>query len=152
MRPHKIIFLFLSILFASLAASAQTVSQKEKLIGFLDTANALGFGCYFVPPADFEKISTERRYLFLLDDDGKGLINVGGEDLKLKPEKSYEIKPRNGKKRFVWNYGFGNVKAVFNLTQINTANDGSDTYFDAVITVTKASQKQSIQAKGFCGG
>lgn len=127
------------------------VFAQNSLVGTIKTPPS-GFGCYFVPPADINKDSTERRYLFIVEDAGGGLMNVGGSDLSLANEKSYSIKSLKGKKRFVWTFGGSGVKTTINLTQTKTSNDGENTHFDAVIKVSKGSRTQSIQAKGFCGG
>lgn len=124
------------------------VSAQKSLIGVVEAPPEGGFGCYFVMPADIDKASDERRYLFLDDEDGNALMNIGGSDMKLTRNKSSQ----NGKNKSVWTFSAGKVKVTLNLTQTKTTNDGENTYFDALIKAVKGAQTQSIRAKGFCGG
>lgn len=128
------------------SAFNQVYAQKS-LIGIVEKPPE-GFGCYFVMPADINKTSDKRRYLFIGEDDGSGLMNIGGSDLKLTRGKSSQ----NGKNKSVLTYSTGKVKVTLNLTQTKTTNDGADTHFDALIKAVKGAQTQSIRAKGFCGG
>lgn len=130
----------------------QTGAAGNSLIGVIKTPPEDGFGCYLVLPADIDKTSDKRRYLLVVEDDGSGLMNVGGSDTRLKNEKSSEVKSSGGKKRFVWIYSANAVKVTVNLTQTKTSNDGENTHFDAVIKADKDGRTQSMQAKGFCGG
>lgn len=133
------------------AADAFSQTQKTNLIGFVKSKEERGFGCYLTSPSEYNKKASDRRYYFL-DDDLGGTMNIEGRDVFLEQSKSDEIPPMKGKKRFVWVFHTQQTIARFDLTATKTANDGAALYYDALITITKGNKKQSVKAKGFCGG
>lgn len=126
-------------------------TAEKRLIGTIKAKAEDGYGCYFVPPADVDKISSKRNYLLLVDDDDTALMNIDGRDVKLKPGKSAEAKRSAGKK-FVWNFSSEEVKVELSLTETETSNEGENSHYDAVIKIQKGATIESVKAKGFCGG
>ncbi len=132
----------------------QKITNTEKqssLIGILETKSDGGYVCYLAPLSESNKMASDRRYYFL-DDDLGGTMNIEGKDVFLELSKSYEIKPRRGKKRVVWEFRSPGITARFDLTVTKTTNDGANVHYDALINVTKGKRKDSVRAKGFCGG
>ena len=128
------------------------VTSPTSIIGNIIKPTEIGVGCYFVPPADINKSSDERRYLVLIDDDGNGLINLDGEDRQMIRQKSEQTNQPKGKKEVLWLFSAGKFKIKLNLKITGTSNDDENTHFNATIEVNKDERKQTLAAKGFCGG
>lgn len=141
------------ILFFADCISAQNtkLARKNELVGTLTTIPDAGFGCYFVLPADWNKESAQRRYIFF-DNEIGGKMNVDGKDALLENTKSFEKKPLGKRKRYVWLFEGEDVKARFDLTVTNETNAGANISYDATVNVSASNKKQTIRAKGFCGG
>lgn len=147
-----LLFCCLIFIFANpVAAQNKKPVQKTPIVGTLTTRAEAGFGCYFVLPADWNKESSKRRYIFY-DNEIGGKMNVGGKDVLLENTKSYETKPLGKRKRFVWILEGEDVKARFDLTVIKETNEGANVSYDALINVSASGRKQTLRAKGFCGG
>ncbi|MGB7208946.1 MAG: ankyrin repeat domain-containing protein [Pyrinomonadaceae bacterium] len=126
-----------------------TTTAQSKGIGFVKSDR--DFGCYMSPISDANKMASERRYYFL-DNESGGIMNIDGEEVLLNRTRSYEIKQLKGKKRLVWMFNSQNTAVRFDLIVTKTANEGEAVFYDALMTVTKDGKKQSVKAKGFCGG
>ncbi|MGI8555420.1 MAG: hypothetical protein ACR2LT_03570, partial [Pyrinomonadaceae bacterium] len=62
MKTKLLICFSILTTFLTVLPANQNAAQNS-LIGIIKTPPSNGFGCYFVPPADINKNSGERRYL-----------------------------------------------------------------------------------------
>jgi len=121
---------------------------KKPTSKFLDNC-----GCSLQFPA---KTWTE-RYVFLGDLSNDALMNINGQDIKLRLVDYKEPKgePKKGN-RSTWTYTDGKtIKAQVDyvITGFCDPKDESCevTYYDAVITVTRNDSRQIVKVTGICG-
>jgi hypothetical protein len=98
----------------------------------------------------------ERRYVFVRDEGEPAYINLDGNNLKLEPVDSSERKvPEKVGDRSWETFVAGDVKARIDWT-VRRVCDPKDegcevTYYRAILTVTRKTQKITVKTIGLCG-
>ena len=145
-RLRLLLKTFSVLIICALCVIGEAQTKRDKIIGTISQTPA-SFVCYFVAPADINKKSNQRKYLFVSDEQGKALMRLDGEDVPLENGKTI----RKSNKRFVESYSANKMKISLDKTVTKKVNDGEAVYYDATITVRKNEQTEVVQAKGFCG-
>lgn len=140
---------------ATAKPDAKPVNTKPK---FIDTIkkNSLEAecGCGFQLASD--KKSANNHFIFVCDIDNNGIMNIEGQDVKLKltSGKNNETDVKVGQKRSEDYSGEGfTVHIDYTVTRVCPKNDEDceATDYSAVITVTKGTKKEQIKVLGSCG-
>ena len=128
-----------------------------------------GAGCKLQTPSDYQK--GNGRSVFMSDYEGGAVMNIEGRDVRLRFA-SYDERLANAAR--AWILGLDSsteevrkglrsvlqyrapeveVRVDYVVTKVCKPNDESCevTWFDAKITVTKASSKRTVDTKGICG-
>lgn len=121
----------------------QTDAPQSAIIGAIKHAPE-GFGCYAILK------NKPKQQIFIVTDEGDGLMNIEGQDVLLKAVDSVEHKGKNGKKRYEWIFGSKNIKATFDLSITRTENEGNHLFYDGKATVSTNTKTQTVQIKATC--
>lgn len=123
--------------------------QTNKLLGTIKNPPE-GFGCYAVRTTDWNVLAEKRPYIFIKNDDGKGLLNIAGTDVLLEEKSFVDVNEDSANKKVKWTYKNGNSEAVFDLKIIKVNDDAYQVVYEGNLTVSAASKKQTIPVKATC--
>lgn len=130
----------------------RTDVSQSPLIGTIKKKPS-GFGCYAVLSKDWDSSLNKpekRPYIFILTDEGEGLMNVEGQDVLLKSADSSEKKNKNGKNSVKWIFTNKNIKAQFDLVVTKDVEEPYRQEFEGNATVSTAAKAQSVGVKAAC--
>lgn len=123
--------------------------QTNKLLGTIKNSPE-GFGCYAVRKTDWNILAEKRPYVFIRNDDGKGLLNIAGKDVLLEEKSFVDVNENSKNKKVKWTYKNGNSEAIFDLKIIKVNNDAYQIVYEGNLTISAASKKQTIPVKATC--
>jgi len=157
MNLARIVFTLLIITAFSSQALAQTSTTTspgpQLKIGYLEVGIG-GCGCSLVLNlADIRK----GRYVFIQDEGEPAYINLDGKDLKLEEIDSggSEAVPEKVGDRSWVAYVAGDVKVRIDRTVTHICDPKDEscevTYYKAILTVSRKTQKTTIRMIGLCG-
>lgn len=121
----------------------KTDAPQSSIIGTIKQPPE-GFGCYAVLD------DMKKNQIFIVTDEGDGLMNIEGQDVLLKQINSVEHKGKNGKKIYEWIFGKKNIKAIFELSITKTENEGKHLFYDGKATVSTGINTQTVKIKATC--
>ena len=131
----------------------QTDASQSPIIGTIKKKPA-GFGCYALLSKDWESSDNKpekRPYIFILTDEGEGLMNLEGQDVLLKQAESSEKKDKNGKTSVKWIFKNKNITARFEMVVTKDDEEVYQQEFEGNATVSASAAKtQTVRVKATC--
>lgn len=132
-------------------STVRVLSEKpqDNIIGTIENKPE-GFGCYAVRKKDWDLPAEKRPYVFIKNDDGKGLMNIEGKDILLDEKEFTDVNKTGKNKKIKWTYKDENYQASFDLTITKTTAEAYHIYYAGKLTVSTSAKTQTIPIKATC--
>jgi len=137
---------------AEITAQSSSPATRHLNPGYVKDGD-IGCGCAFaLNPADLRK----RRYIYIQGMDEPAYVNLNGKNLKLRPVTSSETKVKEKVGDRSWaTYIAGDIKIRMDyvVTRVCDPNDESceATWYKAIMTVTRKTERTIVRLTGSCG-